>query len=567
MNTGINPAEAVINSHTIRGSLIGNSRLCYFLGAKELVPRVLPFDMRSISMVMNIAEKYHHRLCIAEKSSLKNMNIVFVSVEDYLISDASAKDFSVPALLSGAADDFSRGLHVYKLTQTYVSGHSVAKQAETSKRLSRVARNVGDEGLDELNGDSWDSAYDSLDSFSLSLDSEFDSDFSFSDSFESFSFGSESGYESEFSGSFSYGSFSVDSESGSESEVSESFSYESVSVDSESGSESEFSESFSHESFSVDSESGSESEFSESFSYESVSVDSESGSESEFSESFSHESFSVDSESGSESEFSGSDSYGSSFDSGSDYDVSGSFSGSDSGSTSGVDDGDDFAVTDEPEDLGSGGSGDVETVDDVIIISPGDTLDLVNTNTGETSTNTVPVDDTYKSESAAGAGVQTDPEPLPQEVTVAVGGRNIEDIQVNAKEDEQTISSNELSVGCTLPEVGSGGSSRMRRSTGALSNLIFYRQFNSSDASTLNDIVGDGVFDAFWGFVATFYKVGSVPSATNTFQIVLACDDNYDNTGSPRCVLSFVFVQMDNIQTSDGQFMIIGAFDNSTGKL
>ena len=207
-----------------------------------------------------------------------------------------------------------------------------------------------------------------------------------------------------------------------------------------------------------------------------------------------------------------------------------------------------------------------ETEDPVDGSLIGNGIELINTKTGETSRNTAPIDVTYNSASAAGDGVQTDPEPLPEKVTFGVGGRNIEDIQVNAKKDEQTISSNELSVGCTLPEVGSGGSSRMRRSTGALSNLIFYRQFNSSDASTLNDIVGDGVFDAFWGFVATFYKVGSVPSATNTFQIVLACDDNYDNTGSARCVLSFVFVQMDNIQTSDGQYMIIGAFDNSTGE-
>ena len=211
------------------------------------------------------------------------------------------------------------------------------------------------------------------------------------------------------------------------------------------------------------------------------------------------------------------------------------------------------------------GSGETEDPVDGSLIGNG--IELINTNTGETSRNTAPIDVTYNSASAAGDGVQTDPEPLPEKVTFGVGGRNIEDIQVNAREDEQTISSSKISVGLTLPEVGSGGRSRIRQSTGTVSNLFFYRQFNSSDASTLNEIVGDGVFDAFWGFVATFYKVGSVPSATNTFQIVLACDDNYDNTGSARCVLlSFVFVQMDNIQTSDGQYIIIGAFDNSTGE-
>ncbi|XP_075263561.1 uncharacterized protein LOC142355219 [Convolutriloba macropyga] len=90
---------------------------------------------------------------------------------------------------------------------------------------------------------------------------------------------------------------------------------------------------------------------------------------------------------------------------------------------------------------------------------------------------------------------------------------------------------------------------------------LFYRELNSTDYSEVDSVINDTRFETSWGFVSTWYKVGDLVNnytLTNSFQLILACDDTYWGTNQERCVSIFVYGELNYAQNSDGDAFIAG---------
>ncbi|XP_075252420.1 uncharacterized protein LOC142344543 [Convolutriloba macropyga] len=102
---------------------------------------------------------------------------------------------------------------------------------------------------------------------------------------------------------------------------------------------------------------------------------------------------------------------------------------------------------------------------------------------------------------------------------------------------------------------------RHKRQAGSAGLGIFLRNLRAEDVERVKSLVGDVDFKTRFGMVATWVNVGDLvndPSNTNTFQIILACDNSYKQSGRQRCAVVFVYLQLNYIQNTNGQYMRAG---------
>ena len=101
-------------------------------------------------------------------------------------------------------------------------------------------------------------------------------------------------------------------------------------------------------------------------------------------------------------------------------------------------------------------------------------------------------------------------------------------------------------------------------------NKIYFRLVDDNgQTEELNSCVDDDHFKADAAFVVTWYKVGDLANNstfTNTFQVIIACDFDYNDTGFPRCFLAFIFMEMNYVETV-ADFIRVGINGPENGKL
>ena len=93
-------------------------------------------------------------------------------------------------------------------------------------------------------------------------------------------------------------------------------------------------------------------------------------------------------------------------------------------------------------------------------------------------------------------------------------------------------------------------------------NKVFYRPLSGDTDKQLCDrTLDDDYFSCDLGFLITWYKIGNLAvdqTRTNSFQMMIGCDLNYNDTDSPRCALMVVYGEMNYLQNVDGDTIIAG---------